>query len=119
MRSCGRICRYWVVRKKNILRVGHQRVFSLIAKRPVEIINVNSPPHDTGESVRFSHVDFDADAPLIVISYPVAVAISVWHLRFVVPNARPAISQLLADLVVSKVSRLAGIRTCGAGVEVV
>jgi hypothetical protein len=119
MRSCSRIGRHWLVRKQNILRVCHQRVFSLIAKRPVEIININGPPHDARESVRFRHVDLDADAPLIVISDPVAVAISVWHLRFVVPNACPAIAQLLADLVVGKISRFAGERTCRAGVEIV
>ena len=119
MRSCRRIGRYRIVRKQNILRVGHQRVFSLIAKRPVKIININSPPHDARESVRFRHIDLDADAPLIVISNPVAVAISVWHLRFIVPNSCPAVAQLLADLIVGQVSGFAGVRTSRAGVKLV
>ena len=117
MRSCGRIGRHWLVRKQHILRVAHQRVFALVAKRPVEVVNIDGPPHDARESVRFRHVDLDADAPLIVVSDPVAVAISVRHLRFVVPNACPAIAQLLADLVVGQVARLAGVSTSRAGVE--
>lgn len=107
--SRGRICWNRIVGEKHLLGVVHQRVSSLIAKRSVEIINVDCPPHNSSKSVALCHVYFDADALLIVVSDPIAVSISVRHLGFIVIDTRPSSAELLADFVVREVAWFAGI----------